>query len=228
MKIHIGTTGLLCLAIFTAGACATRSSYEAAIANLEATNVELYSTSAKTQQLIERVGELEQHKIILTREMEAASLKLLHAKQQVETEQQLSQERMSRLIVAINQLTVQQNRLRYALQRAKEEQPELQSNVEMYKSKLGEADGLKAPSSTLSVERPNQQTEMAPALPAQGAAKADSVPKPIVTAPAASSDPNAGIPKKPSANEQPSEPVEDDWLSMLKGWALSIWRSIFS
>ncbi|MEK7764016.1 MAG: hypothetical protein AAB433_20790 [Nitrospirota bacterium] len=226
-KAHIVTVGMLCLVTLTTGACVTRTTYEAAIASLEATNVELYSTRAKSQLLIERVRELEQQKVVLARETETSVFALLHAKQQVETEQQLSQEQISRLSGAINQLTAQQNRLRYALQRAKEEQPELQATVEMYKSKLGEADGLTAPLST-SLERSNQQAERALAPSTQAPAQTDSIPKPIVTAPAASADPNANNPKMPSTNKQPSEPVEDDWLSMLKEWAVSIWRSIFS
>jgi outer membrane murein-binding lipoprotein Lpp len=226
-KAHIVTAGMLGLAILTTGACVTRTTYEAAIANLEATNVELYSTRAKSQLLSERVRELEQQQIILARETEAASSALRNAKQQVETEQQFSQERMSRLIGAINQLTAQQNRLRYALQRAKEEQPELQATVEMYKSKLGEVEGIRSPLSTLP-ERSNQQAERALAPSTQVPAQTDSTPKPIVTAPAASAEPNANNPKMPSTSKQISEPVEDDWLSMLIGWAVSLWRSIFS
>jgi hypothetical protein len=227
MKIQVVTAGMLCLVTFTTSACVTRTTYEAAIANLEATNVELYSTRAKSQLLIERVRELEQQKVILAKETETTVFALLHAKQQVETEQQLSQERMSSLSDAISQLTAQQNRLRYALRRAKEEQPELQATVEMYKSQLGEVDGLKAPQST-ALERSNQQAEVALASPTQVPAQTGSTPKPIVTAPAVSADPNAGNPKMPSTNTQTSEPVEDDWLSMLKEWAVSLWRSIFS
>ncbi len=226
-RAHIVTAWMLGLALLTTGACVTRTTYEAAIANLEATNVELYSTRAKSQLLIERVRELEQQQIILARETEAAASILQNAKQQVETEQQLSQERMRRLIGAINQLTAQQNRLRYALQRAKEEQPELQATVEMYKSKLGEVEGIRSPLSTLP-ERSNQQAERALAPSTQLPAQTDSTPKPKVTAPAASADSNANTPKMPSTNKQTSEPVEDDWLSMLKGWAVSLWRSIFS
>jgi hypothetical protein len=227
MKIQVVTAGMLCLVTLTTGACVTRTTYEAAIANLEATNVELYSTRAKSQLLIERVRELEQEKVILARETETTVFALLHAKQQAETEQQLSQERMSSLSDAISQLTAQQNRLRYALRRAKEEQPELQATVEMYKSKLGEADGLSA-SLSRSLERSNQQAERALAPSTQAPAQTDSIPKPIVTAPAASADPKANNPKMPSTNKQPAEPVEDDWLSMLKEWAVSLWRSIFS
>jgi hypothetical protein len=227
MKTHIATVGMLCLVTLTTSACVTRTTYEAAIANLEATNVELYSTRAKSQLLIERVRELEQQKVILARETEATVFALLHAKQQAQTEQQLLQERMSGLSDAISQLTAQQNRLRYALRRAKEEQPELQATVEMYKSKLGEADGLRAPLST-SPERSNQQAGMALAPPTQVPAQTDSTSKPVVTAPAPAADPNAGGPKMPSKNKPAPEPVEDDWLSIIKEWAAAIWQSIYS
>jgi hypothetical protein len=89
------------------------------------------------------------------------------------------------------------------------------------------ADGLTAPLYT-SLERSNQQAERALAPSTQAPVQTDSISKPTVTAPAASADPNANNQKMPSTNKQPSEPVEDDWLSMLKEWAVSIWRSIFS
>jgi hypothetical protein len=97
----------------------------------------------------------------------------------------------------------------------------------MYKSQLGEVDGLSAPLST-PPERSNQQAQVALVPSTQVPAQTDSTSKPIVTAPAVSADPNAGNPKMPSTNKQTSEPVEDDWLSMLKEWAISLWRSIFS
>ena len=215
---------MLCLATLTTSACVARSIYDAAVADLEAMNAELDSTKTHSQMLIERVSELQQLKIDLARQMEAASSALQQAKQQVETERKFSQERMSNLNRAISQLTAQQNNLRYALQRANEEQPALQSIVERYKSKLGEADGPRAPLSP----PPNQQAETALAPPAQVAALTDPAPKPTVTTPSASADPTAANRKPSPVNKQTSDPVEDDWLSILKGWVTSLWRSIFS
>ncbi len=228
MKAHTVTAGMLCLATLTTGACVTRSTYYAAVANLEATNAELDNTRTQSQLVTERASELQQLAFDFARQKEAASSALQQAKQQRDTEQNYWQERISNLNRTISQLTAQQNSLRYALQRANEERLALQSIAEKYTSKLGEADGLRAPLSPPPIERTNQQAETALTPPAQVAAQTDPAPKPTGTVPAASADPTAANPKPQPANKQTSEPVEDDWLSMLKGWVISLWRSIFS
>jgi predicted nucleic acid-binding Zn-ribbon protein len=149
--------------------------------------------------------------------MEAVSSELQRATQQMKAEQIALQARLSKLNRAISQLIAQQSRLRYALKRVHEEQPALESIVEKYKSELSEADGSKAPLSPLSIEGTNQQGETALAPPAQVATQTDLALKPTATSP-----------KPVAGNKQTSEPVEDDWLSMLKEWAISLWRSIFS
>jgi hypothetical protein len=228
MKIHTATAGMLCLATLTTGACVMPSTYHEAVADLETTKAELDSTSIQSQVLTEQVSELQQLKIDLARQMEAAASALQQAKQKMATEHTASQKRLSHLNLMIRQLTAQQNSLLYALQRANAAGHELQSNVEKYTSKLGEADGPRAPLSPPPVERTNQPAEKALAPPAQVAAQTNPAPKPTVTTPAASADPTAANPTPQPANKQTSEPVEEDWLSMLKGWAISLWRSIFS
>jgi flagellar biosynthesis chaperone FliJ len=228
MKTHTATAGMLCLAILTTGACVTRSTYDAAIANLEAMRAELGSTRTQSQVLIEQVSELQQLKLDLARQMESAWSALMQAKQKMEAEHTASQEWLSKLARTISQLTAQQHSLRYALQRANEERPALQSIVERYKSEQGEADGPRAPLSPSPIAPTSEQAETALATPAQVAAQTDPAPKPTVITPAAPADPTAANPKPQPANKQTSEPVEDDWLSMLKRWVISLWRSIFS
>jgi flagellar biosynthesis chaperone FliJ len=228
MKIHTATAGMLCLATLTTGACVMPSTYDVAVADLEATKAELGSTRTQSQALIEQVSELQQLKIDFARQMEAASSALQQAKQKMETEHTASQVRLSKLARTISQLTAQQNNLRYALQRANEERPALQSIVERYKSKLGEADGAREVLSPPPIALTNEQAETALAPPAQVATQTDPAPKPTVTTPAASTDPTAANPKPQPANKQISEPVEGGWLSTLKGWVISLWQSIFS
>ena len=228
MKIHTATAGMLCLTALTNGACVMSSTYGKAIADLEATRAELHSTRTQSQALTEQVSELQQLKTDLAGHMEAASSALQRAKQRMTTEHTVSQERLSKLARAISELTAQQNRLRYALQRANEEQPALQSVVQSYKSKLGAADGSRAPLSPPPIAPTNEPAEIVLAPPAQVAALTDPAPKPTVTTPAAPAAPNAVNPKPQPANKQTSEPVEDDWLSKLKGWIISLWQSIFS
>ena len=228
MKIYTATAGMLCLTALTAAACVMSSTYGKAVADLEATKAELQSTRTQSQALTEQVSELQQLKIDLAGYMEAASSALQRAKQRMTTEHTVSQERLSKLIQIINQLTAEQNRLRYALQRANEERPALQSVVERYKSKLGEADGSRAPLSHPPITPTNEPPETAIAPPVQVAAQTDPAPKPTVTTPESSVGPTAVNPKPQPANKQTSEPVEDDWLSTLKGWIIALWQSIFS
>lgn len=227
MKIHTLTAGMLCLATISTGACVARSTYDIAVADREAVKAELDDTRFQSQALTEQVSELQQRKTDLARQMEAASSGLQQATQQMKAEHTALRERLSRLDQIINQLIAQQNRLRYALQHVNEERPALESIVEEYKSKLSEADGPSAPLAPPPIESTNQQAETALVPPAQVATQADPTLNPTVTAPAASADPTATNSKPPPANKQTSEPAEEDWLSMLKGWAISIWRSIF-
>jgi len=228
MKIHTATAGMLCLATLTTGACVTRSTYDVAVDDLEATKAELDSTSIQSQVLTEQVSQLQQLKIDLASQMEAASSAVQQAKQKMEAEHAASQKRLSTLNRTISQLAAQQNSLRYALHSANTARSVLQSLVERYRAKLGEADGPRAPLSSPPVKRTDQPAETALAPPAQVAAQTDRGPKPTVTTPAASADPTAANPTPQPANKPTSEPVEEDWLSMLKGWIISIWRSIFS
>ena len=223
MKVHTVTAGMLCLATITTGACVMPSTYDAAVADFEATKAELDITRTQSQALTEEVSELQQLKIDLARHMEAASSALLHAKQKMETEHTASQERLSKLARTISQLTAQQHSLLYALQRANEERPALQSIVERYTSQLGEAAGLRAPQSPPLIAPTSGQGETALAPPAQVAAQTDPAPNPTLTTPAA---PAAATPQP--ANRQTSEPVEGGWLSTLKGWIVSLWQSIIS
>jgi uncharacterized protein (DUF3084 family) len=228
MNIHTLVAGSLCVASLTLSACVTRSTYDSAVAGLEATKVELDSTRVQVRVLTEQVNELQQRKIDLSRQMEAVSSELQRATQEMKAEHIALQVRLSKLNRTISQLIAQQSRLRYALQRAYEEQPALESIVEKYKSQLREADGPIAPFSPPPIEGANQQAETALAPPAQVTTQTDPTLKPTVTTPTASADPTSANPKPSPVNKQPSEPVEDDWVSMLKGWAISLWRSIFS
>ena len=228
MKIHTATAGMLCLTALTTGACVMPSTYDKAVADLAATRAEVASTRTDSQALTEQINELQQLQIDLAGRVEAASSALDLAKQKIKTERTISQERLSKLAWAIGQLTAQQNRLRYALQRANEERPALQSVVDRYKSKLGEANGLSASLSPSAIAPGNQQPGTAVAPPTQVAAQADSASKATVTAPTAPVNPASANQNPQPANRQPPEPVETDWLSLFKGWIMSLWQSIFS
>lgn len=225
MKTHIATAGMLCFLALTTSACVMSSTYDEAVADLDATRVEINSTRAQSKALTEEVNELQQLKVELARQKEEISSAVQQAQRSMQAEQAASQARLSRLTRAISQLNVEQRRLLYALQRANEEKPALQSMVEGFKSKLGDIDeprGALAPTATAPT---NDQAGTAPAPPPQVAAQTDPAPKPTVTAPAG---PTAVNPKPQPPINQPAEPVEDGWLSTIKGWILAFWQSIFS
>jgi hypothetical protein len=231
MKIHIAIAGMLCFAALTTSACVMSSTYNEAVADLDATKAEIDSTRTQSKVLTEQVNELQQLKIDLAKQKEEISLAVHQAQDSMQAEHVASLARLNRLNRAISQLNAQQRRLLYALQRANEERPELQSMVEGYKSKLGEVDGSNGSRGSLSpppIAPTNEQGGTALAPPSQVAGQPSPVPNPTVTTPAAPTDPTAVNPKPHPANKQTSDPVEDDWLSMIKGWVIAFWHSIFS
>lgn len=228
MKSCTATVGMLCLTTFTTGSCVMSSTYDEVVVDLETTKAELYSTRAQSQALTEQVSELEQHKIILARQMEATSSALQQAQQEMEAERHASQERLSTFHRMISQLTAQQASLRYGLKRATEEQARLQSAVERDKSKLGEVDGPRASLFPPPIASTNEQADTVLAPPAQALAPNEPALQPTMTTPGAPADPTAAHPKPQPTGKQISEPVEEGWLPMLKEWVITLWRSIFS
>ena len=105
MKNHTATVGMLCLVAFTTGACVMPSTYDEAVANLDATNAELNSIRAQSQTLTEQVSELQQRKVDLARQMEETTSALQQAMQKMKAEHIASQERLRKLIWTINQLS---------------------------------------------------------------------------------------------------------------------------
>ena len=224
MNIHTATAMMLCLATLTTSACVTRSTHAVAVADLEATKAELDNTKIQSQVLTEQVSELQQHRLDIARQMEAASSAFRQAAQQREAERAALQ-RLNRLSRIISQLTAQQNSLRYVLQRENKAQPRLQAIVEQFRSQLGQTDGPGAPVLPTPVNHTGQPVETAP--PVQVLAQTVPAPKPTVMTAAAPANPTAANPKPQSANKQTSEPVEESWLAMLKEWVFSLLLSIF-
>ena len=168
MKIHTTTVGLLCLTTLTIGGCVASSTYDVAVADLEATQAELKIARTQSELLTEQVRELERSKRDLARQMEDASSALQQAQQEMDAERIATQERLRKLNQTISQLTAQQNGLRYGLKRATEEQAKLQSAVDRYNPTTGEADGLRSSLFPSPIAPTNGQagTALAPSAPA--------------------------------------------------------------
>jgi hypothetical protein len=224
MNVHTATAVMLCLATLTTGACVTRSTYDIAVADRESTKAELNSTQTQSQALTEQVGELQQHRLIIAKQLEATTSAYRRTTQRMEAER-VAWLRLNKLSRMINQLAAQQKSLRVALQRENKAQPGLLAMVEEYKAKLGEDGGPGAPLSPPPVNRTDHSVETAP--PAQVVAQTDPAPKPTVMTQAAPANPPAAKPTPQPANQQPAEPVEEDWLTWFKEWIFSFLQSIF-
>ena len=222
------TVGLLCLTTLTIGGCVASSTYDVAVADLEATQAELKIARTQSELLTEQVRELERSKRDLARQMEDASSALQQAQQEMDAERIATQERLRKLNQTISQLTAQQNSLRYGLKRATEEQAKLQSAVDRYNPTTGEADGLRSSLFPPPIAPTNGQagTALAPSAPAP--VPNEPTPRSTVATPAAPTDQTAADPKPQSAGKQTAKPVEEGWLPAIKEWVMSLWRSIFS
>ena len=225
MKIHTATAVMLCLTVLTTGACVSRSTHNAAVADLQATKAELSSTKTESQALTEQVSELQQHKLDIAQQLDAVTLAFRRAAQQREAER-VAWQRLNKLGRMVSQLAAQQNSLKYALQRENKAQVKLQASVEQYRSELDEAArGPAAPVSHPLTNRIDQAVETSP--PEQVAAQTDPAPKPAVVAQAAPATPPAANPvPKPPVNQPPPVPVEQDWLSWFQEWVMSLLASI--
>ena len=228
MKIHTATVRLLCLTTLTIGGCVASSTYDTAVADLEATKGELKMARTQSELLTEQISELEQRNNGLARQMEAALSALQQAEQEMDAERKARVERLSKLNHTIAQLTAQQNGLKYVLKRATEEEARLQSTVDRYSPPLGEADGASASFLPPPIPPTNGQagTALAPSAPAS--VPNEPAPQSRVTTPEAPVAPTAANPKPQPAGKQTAAPVEEGWLPTIKGWIVSLWRSIFS
>ena len=226
MKVHTPIAVMLCLTVLTTGACVSRSTHNAAVADLEATKVELNSTKTQSQALAVQVSELEQHKLTIAKQLDATTLAYKRAAQQREAER-VAWQRLNKLGRLVSQLAAQQNSLKAALQRENKSQVKLQASVERYRSELDEAPGPGAPVSHPLINGTDQPVETAP--PAQvAAAQTDPAPKPTVMAQTAAATPPVAKPMPQRlVNQPPPEPVEEDWLSWFKEWVFSFLLSIF-
>jgi hypothetical protein len=224
-KIHTAAIGMLCLATFTTSACVTRSTYDSATADLGAVKGELYSARAETQGLIQQAGDLQRRQVDLAGRKESASAALQQATKKLKAEHAGSQKRLGAINRTIQQLIAQQKSLRYVIKRATKEQARLQSAVESL-SKLGEQNKLNASPVPSPAEPVNEPAKTALVPPAQTPVPNEPVPKPIVMTTAAPVNQPVAAQKSPAPRIQPSEPVEEDWLSFLKNWIASLWQSV--
>jgi peptidoglycan hydrolase CwlO-like protein len=211
--------------MLTTGACVTRSTYDTATADLEAAKTELQNARAETQGLTQQVSDLQQRKSDLANQMVVASMALEQATKEMKAERAASQKRLSNLHRTIKHLTAQQKSLRDGFKRATKQRASLQSAVDDYTSKLGSVDELHASLTPPQTAVTNEPVKTVLVSPAQSPVPNEPAPSPTVTATAAPVNQPVVHPK-PTPAVQPSEPVEEDWLTFLKNWISSLWQSV--
>lgn len=226
-KIHTAVMmGMLCLATLTTGACVTQSTYETAAADLDATKAELQNARAETQTLAQQVSDLQQRKSDLSKQMVVASTALDQATKEMKAERAASQKRLGNLTRTVTNLITEQKNLRDEFKRATKQRASLQSTVDNYASQLGPVDELTASSTPPPTMTAHQPVNTALVPSAQALVPNETAPKPAVTTTAAPVGQPAIIPKPQPARNQPTEPVEEDWLTFFKNWISSFWESV--
>ena len=225
MKLHTTVAVLLCFVTLTTGACVSRSTLDVAVADRETAKADLNSTKTQSQALTDQVSELQEHRLIIARQLEATSLAYRRATQRMEAER-LAWQRLNKLSRTVSQLAAQQKSLKYAIQRENKAQVTLQASVEQYRSELDEAArGPAAPVSHPLINRTDNPIDTT--SPAQVAAQPNPAPNPAVEAQAAPATPPAVNPvPKPPMSQAPPEPVEQDWLTWFQEWIMSFLQSI--
>ena len=224
-KIQTAAVGMLCLTTLATGACVTRGTYDSATADLGATKAELYSIRTEAQGLAQQFNVLQERQSDLAKQREVVVSALQQAKKKIHAERAVLHTRVSTLNRSIQQLTAQQKSLRYGLKRATKEQVTLQSTVDNYTSQLRSREELQASTIPQPAAVPNEPAKAAPVPPAQTQVAQAPAPQPTVV-PAAAPVNQPVVTPKPPARIQPTEPVEEDWLTYFKNWFASLWESV--
>jgi hypothetical protein len=222
------TISILCLFAAGMSGCVWKSTYDNAVADMAGAKAELESAKNEQQRLAQQVRTLEPITQDSTREAETAAADLQRAKDEAEAERRAGEERLARLTRTMNQLTAQQSNLRDALQRAKGERPALQALVDKYKSKLEETEGFRTPTFPPPLSQIPEPGSAPTPPPAQIPTPTSLSPAPMAPPPPAPAATPAPSPMPQPAPKRPAEPADEGFFSALKGWLVSLWRSVFS
>ncbi len=221
---RVVTCTTIVLIVTAMNGCVTRSTYEEVLAELQATKTEIGSVKEQSAALSREAQELQQLKADLERQFETAAIALQQAKDHVQAEEAAALRQLGQLGQRLNQLSAQQNHLRLALQRARDEEPSLQDSVESFRVKLQDTDGRRG--SALPAVSASEHFMATPASPsAAGSSVAQPTPVAVSTvAPQAVSPPS----KSPVPAAPAPEQAEEGIFTAIRNWFLSLWRSIFS
>jgi hypothetical protein len=220
-RIAAAVSSCCCVVVFTAGGCVTQSAYDAAVQEGMATKTELARALEEQKTLTRQVSEMELLNADVVREAEAAATALQQAKADAESEREQFVQRIATLKRKHAQASKQQRSLQYELTVAKENTAALQELIDVHQRKLH--DGAVVTPAASSVEPAAHKPFDPSAIPVpQDLPAAPTVaPSPPTSAPTAA-------PAAPVSRVRPSQPPPDeDWVTSIKNWLMSLWRSVF-
>lgn len=214
---------LSCFTMLTAGGCVMKSTYDAVVEEGESTKSELDRAREEQKRLATQVSQIERLNAEAMREAETTTAAVQQAKDETERQRQLTEEQIARLKQKITQLTKQHGAVQYELTVAHENTAALQELVEVYQKKVRDGGSVTGLASSPALEAPAPK----PFDPA-------TIPMPQeLPPPTASLDPSkpaaTAAPETPPPSPKPAaEPKDSGWLAGIKGWIISLWRSVFS
>ena len=211
-----------CATMLTAGGCVMKSTYDAAVQEGETTKSELDRAREEQKLLARQVSQIEHSNAEALRDAEATTAAVQQAKDEAERQRQLAEEQISKLKQRIAQLTKEHGAVQYELAVATENTAALQELVEVYQRKVRDSAGASVTISPLP-----ETTAPKPFDPATIPTPQD-LPPPT---PALEPSKPAGVPapQPPPVSQNPAaEPKDSGWLSGVKEWIISLWRSVFS
>jgi hypothetical protein len=185
---------------------------------------ELAQAKDEQRVLARQVSEIERLNADVVREAEAATAALTQAKEEAAQRRQQADQEMAKLQQRVAQATKQQRSLEYELTVAKENASALQELVDVYQKKIRDGAAVTTASSAPepAVHKPFDPSTI-PVPQDLPAAPAVAQPAPTPTpAPAPAPAPTA------SRSKAAPSPQDDDWLTSVKNWLMSLWHSVFS
>lgn len=221
-KITIATPSLCGLVMFAASGCVMQSTYDAAVQEGLTTKTELARALEDQKTLTRQVSDMELLNADAVREAEAAVDALQRARDDAEYERQQQEQQIARLKQKLARTIKQQRSLQYELTVAKENTAALQELVDVHQRKVRDSAMAMppAPNAEPAVHKPFDPSTIP-------------VPQDLPTVPAVAPQqpaPTAAPAPAPSVGRtRPSPPPpDDDWLTSIKNWLVSLWQSVFS
>jgi hypothetical protein len=221
-RLSIAMTSVCGFAMFTASGCVMQSTYEAAVQEGLRTKTELARALEEHKTLTRQASDMELLNTDALREAESAAGALQRAKDDAEYERQQVEQHITKLKQKLAQATKRQHSLQYEVMVAKENTAALPEMIDVYQRKVrdGAAAATPVPNAEPAVHKPFDPST----IPVP-----QDLPPAVAAAPQQPAPAPAPAPAPPVNRVKPSPPPPDeDWLTSIKNWLVSLWRSVFS